>query len=184
MTVHFMGNFWFCFSLKSCSHCPAKFNSKSSNTLALKPFFTCWDFFKYHFSIKLRQYMQEFNAFCLWKRLLRYEDPHSIVHAVTDSFSSLAWPLDGLHCTSSVLNEVYLRLQYMAEKLLQIFEDGSSTTVLNFTLLSVMPRNQVWKHGSFGICRTGQELLGHCINSSSLVQCYFLRMTRKESLGE
>lgn len=148
MTVHFMGKFCFHFSLKSYSHCPAKLNSKSSNTLALKPVFTCWDFFKYNFSIKLRVYMQEFSAICLWKRLLspalhynQYKHPHRIVHTVTDSFSSLAWPLDGLHCTSSVLKDDYLRLQSMAEKLLPIFEDRSSTMVLNSTLLSITPRD-------------------------------------------
>jgi len=94
--------------------------------------------------------MHKFNAFCLWKRILSpalhyhlYKHPHTIVHIATDSFPGLAVQTIQRSCISSSLREDDWRLLHMAEKLLQIFEARSSTTVSDFTLPSIEPRAQV-----------------------------------------
>lgn len=105
-------------------------------------------FFKCNISFK--NSMQEFNAFCLWKRLLSpalhhhlYKHPHSIVHTVTNSCPSLAMQTVQRSRINSISREDGWRLQYMAEKLLQISEDRSSTRLLDFTPTSIEPRHQV-----------------------------------------
>lgn len=148
MDVYFLAEFSFHFSLKSYSHCPAKFNSKSNYSLALKPVFTCWDIFKCNISFK--NSMQEFNAFCLWKRFLSpalpyhlYKHSYTIVHTVTNSFPSLSMQTIQRSRINSILREDGWRLLYVAEKLLQISEDKSSTRLLDFTPTSIKPRHQV-----------------------------------------
>lgn len=59
---------------------------------------------------------------CLCKRLLSpalhyiYENTHTLVHTVTDSFPSLAMQTIQRSYNGSVLREDFWKMQYMAEK--------------------------------------------------------------------
>lgn len=72
-----------------------------------------------------------------------YKHPHTLVHTATDSFPSPAMQTIQRSYNGSVLREDFWRLLYMAEKLLQISEDRSSTVVMDFTLPSIKLRDQV-----------------------------------------